>query len=110
MVAQVAIQQAKLLAKNFKQLFQKKSAKPFVYKDLGVMATIGRNQDVVDLAFVKFQGVIAWSIWLFIHLMALVGFRNKIVAFVNWAWNYFSYDRGLRFILLVGSYHSNPGG
>lgn len=72
---------------------------PFVYRDPGVMTTIGRNHAVVDLHFIKFQGILAWFVWLFVHLMALVGFRNKMVAFVNWAWNYFSYNRGLRLII-----------
>ena len=99
MLAPVAIQQARLLAKNLQRLMNKKPLKPFVYRDLGVMATVGRNNAVVDFNFVKFQGILGWFVWLFVHLMALVGFRNKVVAFVNWAWNYFSYDRGLRLIL-----------
>ena len=99
MLAPVAIQQAKLLAKNFKRLENQKPLEAFVYHNLGVLATIGRNNAVVELAFVRFYGFVAWFVWLFVHLMALVGFRNKIVAFVNWAWNYFSYDRGLRLII-----------
>ncbi len=99
MLAPVAIKQARTLAKNLRRLFKKAPLKPFVYRDWGVMATIGRNHAVVELPFVKFRGLLAWFVWLFVHLMALVGFRNKIVAFVNWAWNYFSYDRGLRLIL-----------
>ncbi len=99
MLAPVAIHQARNLARNIKFVLKKKKLVPFVYHDLGVMATIGRNNAVVDFTFVKFQGPLAWFVWLFVHLMALVGFRNKIVALVNWAWNYFSYDRGLRLIL-----------
>lgn len=99
MVAPVAIQQARNLADNLARLMQGRPLRPFRYRDLGVMATIGRNHAVVDLAFLKIQGVVAWFVWLFVHLMALVGFRNKIVALVNWAWNYFSYDRGLRLIV-----------
>lgn len=99
MVAPVAVQQARLLARNFRNLFSQKPLKIFVYKDFGVMATIGRNHAVIDLSWVRFRGILAWFFWLFVHLMALVGFRNRIVAFVNWAWNYFSYDRGLRLII-----------
>lgn len=99
MLAPVAIQQARRLSKNIPQLMANKTVKPFVYRNFGVMATVGRNNAVVEFAFVKFQGVLAWFVWLFVHLMALVGFRNKIVALVNWAWNYFSYDRGLRLII-----------
>jgi NADH dehydrogenase len=99
MLAPVAIQQAHLLAENFHSLFQKKFLAPFKYKSLGVMATVGRNNAVVDMNFIKFQGISAWLVWLFVHLMALVGFRNKMVAFVNWAWSYFSYDKGLRLII-----------
>ena len=99
MVAPVAIQQAQNLIDNFPALLKNKALAPFVYKNPGVMATIGRNQAVVDLKLLHFSGILAWVIWLFVHLMALVGFRNKIVVFVNWAWNYFSYDRGLRLII-----------
>lgn len=99
MLAPVAIQQAKLLVRNFHRMFTNRPMKSFDYKELGVMATVGRNQAVVDLNFIKFQGILAWFFWLFIHLMTLVGFRNKMIAFVNWAWSYFSYDKGLRLII-----------
>ncbi|MBI3602563.1 MAG: NAD(P)/FAD-dependent oxidoreductase [Candidatus Omnitrophica bacterium] len=99
MLASVAIQQARSLAKNFVRILAGKPLRLFVYKDPGVMTTVGRNHAVVDLKFMKFQGVLAWMVWLFVHLMALVGFRNKLVVFINWAWNYFSYDRGLRLII-----------
>ncbi len=99
MLAPVAIQQAKNLAVNFTHLLANQPLNPFAYRDPGVMATVGRNHAVVDLAWIKFRGVIAWFVWLFVHLMTLVGFRNKVVVFVNWAWNYFSYDRGLRLII-----------
>lgn len=99
MLAPVAIQEARNLAWNLKRLLRKEKMRPFRYRDLGVMATVGRNNAVVDFAAIRFQGVLAWFVWLFVHLMALVGFRNKLVALVNWAWNYFSYDRGLRLII-----------
>ncbi len=63
------------------------------------MATVGRNRAVVDLHKIRFQGVFAWFTWMFVHLMTLVGFRNKLVVFVNWVWSYFSYDRGTRLII-----------
>ena len=99
MLAPVAIQQGKQLADNIKRILKKKSLKPFVYRSLGVMATVGRNRAVVDLPFIKFQGTFAWFVWMSVHLMTLVGFRNRLVVFVNWMWNYFSYDRGLRLII-----------
>jgi NADH:ubiquinone reductase (H+-translocating) len=99
MLAPVAIQQAKILAKNFRRMLQGQEKEPFVYRDMGVMATVGRNNAVVDLAFIKFQGFLGWVVWLFVHLMALVGFRNKMVALINWAWSYVSYDKGLRLII-----------
>ncbi|MCA9395663.1 MAG: FAD-dependent oxidoreductase, partial [Candidatus Omnitrophica bacterium] len=98
-LAPVAIAQAKMLAKNLGRTLKNQPLKPFSYKSYGVMATIGRNNAVVDLKFTRFGGRFGWYCWLFIHLMSLVGFRNKVVAFINWAWNYFSYDRGLRLII-----------
>ncbi|GAB4189517.1 MAG: NAD(P)/FAD-dependent oxidoreductase [Thermoflexibacter sp.] len=99
-VAQVAIQQGKTLAKNMISMIKKKGKmKPFEYKDLGSMATIGRNRAVVDLPKWKFQGMFAWFVWLFVHLIAIVGFRNKIVILLNWFWNYFTYDRATRLII-----------
>ncbi len=99
MLAPVAIQQARLLAKNLRRALENKPLKPFSYRDMGMMATVGRNHAVVDFHWIKFHGVLGWFIWLFVHLMVLVGFRNRVVAIVNWAWNYFSYDRGLRLII-----------
>ena len=99
MMAPVAIQQGQLLAKNFKRLLHQQSMVPFKYHNLGVMATIGRNQAVVDLNFIKFYGIIGWFVWLFVHLMGLVGFRNRVVTFVNWVLSYISYDKGIRLII-----------
>lgn len=99
MLAPVAIQQARLLAKNLRRVMDNKPLSPFHYRDMGMMATVGRNHAVVDFHWIKFHGVLGWFIWVFVHLMVLVGFRNRVVALVNWAWNYFSYDRGLRLII-----------
>lgn len=94
-VAQVAMQQAQNLAKN---LINNK-AKPFQYKDLGSMATVGRNLAVVELPIKKFQGFLAWIFWMLVHLMQIVGVKNKVFIFINWFWNYVTYDQSLRLIL-----------
>jgi NADH:ubiquinone reductase (H+-translocating) len=98
-VAQVAIQQAKNLAKNLANLLKNKPLSPFVYRDLGSMATVGRNHAVVDLPFMKFQGFFAWMVWLFVHLFAIIGVKNKIFIFMNWVWAYFTFDQSLRLII-----------
>ncbi len=99
MLASVAGQQGAQLGKNFNALAKGKDMKPFVYNDRGTMATIGRNRAVVDLPFYEFSGILAWFIWMFLHLMLLVGFRNRLVVFVNWCWSYLKYDQGLRLII-----------
>ena len=99
MLAPVAQQQGRVLAKN---ILRKEAGKPmnaFNYKDKGVMATIGRRKAVVDLKIWKFQGTFAWLVWMFVHIMSLVGFRNKVVAFFDWMINYFTYDRPLGLII-----------
>jgi NADH:ubiquinone reductase (H+-translocating) len=98
-VAQVAIQQAKLLSDNLKRSIKGKSFNEFKYRDLGTMATIGRNLAVVELPYFHFQGVFAWFVWMFIHLMSIIGVRNKLIIFFNWAWKYFTYDQSTRIIL-----------
>lgn len=97
-VAQVAIQQGKNLAKLF-ATHTLNNAATFKYNDKGSMATVGRNRAVVDLNKIRFQGIFAWFTWMFVHLMTLAGFRNKLVVFVNWVWSYISYDRGTRLII-----------
>ena len=99
MVAQVAIQQGKLLSRNLMAEQKGRKMKGFVYKDKGSMATIGRNRAVVDLPKLHFGGFFAWVVWMFIHLVSLIGFRNRLVVFSNWVWNYFTYDRGTRLII-----------
>lgn len=98
-VAQVAIQQARQLAKNLKARLKGKEKAPFYYKDKGSMATIGRNRAVVDLPRYKFKGFFAWLVWLVVHLFSLIGVRNKVIVFINWVWNYFTYDQALRLII-----------
>lgn len=104
-VAQVALQQAKNLSKNIINMINKRKLKEFKYFDMGSMATVGRNKAVVDLPFIRFQGFFAWFVWMFLHLLFLVGFRNKMVVLINWIWNYFSYDRGTR--LIIRPYRKN---
>jgi len=98
-VAQVAIQQAKNVALNLKNISKNKPLRPFKYKDKGSMATIGRHRAVVDLPRFKFQGAFAWLVWLVVHLFALIGIKNKLFVFLNWVWNYFTYDQSLRLII-----------
>jgi NADH dehydrogenase len=104
MVATVAQQQGVLLGKNLVKLVKaggdvsKAELKPYTYFNLGSMATIGRHKAVFEIFGIKMQGYIAWLGWMFIHLMLLVGFRNRLVVFLNWSWNYFSYQRAIRII------------
>lgn len=100
-VAQVAIQQGINLAENFKLMLRNKTLKPFKYKDKGSMAIIGKNKAVVDLPKPKmhFNGFFAWIIWLFIHLISLITYRNRLQTFYNWMVAYFSKDQSLRMII-----------
>jgi NADH dehydrogenase len=98
-VAQVALQQAENLGNNLLALQKGRPWKAFRYKDLGSMATIGRKLAVVDLPFVRFQGVLAWLTWLFVHLMAILGVKNKLFIFMDWAWNYLAFDPSLRLLI-----------
>jgi NADH dehydrogenase len=99
-VAQPAIQQANNLSRNFLKILKgQQNLKPFKYKDKGSMATIGRNKAVADIGKLKFSGFFAWLIWMFIHLMALVGFRNRLVVFLNWVYNYANFNKASRLII-----------
>ncbi len=98
-LANVAINQAKLLAKNLKNLELGKSTKEFVYHDLGSMATVGTNKALVDFPHMHFKGLLAWLIWMFLHLMLILSVRNKLIIFINWAWAYITKDTSLRLIL-----------
>ena len=101
-LANVAINQGKLLAKNFKLLLENKPLKEYEYTDLGSMATIGKHKAVVELPFIKFQGRLAWYAWMFIHLMLILGVKSKLIIFINWAWAYFTKDSSLRLIFSKG--------
>lgn len=99
MMAQPALQQGKLLAKNILATMHGKPLKSFVYNDKGSMATIGRNKAVVDLPNWRFQGIFAWFVWMFVHLFSLIGFRNRAIVFLNWLYNYVRFDRETRLII-----------
>jgi NADH:ubiquinone reductase (H+-translocating) len=99
MMAPPAMQQGELVATNIVNLLEKKPLKSFRYKDKGSMATVGRNKAVVDMKTVKFQGFFAWFVWMFIHLISLIGFRNKFFVLMNWLMSYFSYDKSNRLII-----------
>ncbi len=98
-LAQVAIQQGELLAKNLIRLEKGKEMKPFHYRNLGSMATVGRNRAVAEFSKVKMQGWFAWVMWLVVHLRSILGVRNKVVVLLNWVWNYFTYDQSMRMIV-----------
>jgi len=99
-VAQPAIQQGKLLAKNMKRLLRKEPLEPFKYKDKGSLAIIGRNQAVADLPKgTHLGGFLAWVIWLFVHIMYLIGFRNKLIVLSNWMYKFFTYENSTRLII-----------
>jgi len=98
-VANVATNQGKLLAKNLYRQLSDKSMVEYEYRDLGSMATVGRNKAVVELPFVKFKGYFAWVVWMFLHLMLILNVKNKLIIFINWAWNYVSRNSSLRLIL-----------
>lgn len=98
-VAQVGLQQAGNLAKNLKKIVSGEKMKPFHYMDRGSLATIGKNLAVADLPGMKMQGFIAWVLWLFVHLMAIVGVKNRFFILINWIWNYFTSDQSLRVLI-----------
>ena len=99
MVAPVAIQQGKFIAKQIERITKQKPLKAFSYLDKGSMATIGRNKAVVEVKGLKLTGTIAWLTWLWLHLFYLLGGRNKIGTMADWTWNYLTFDRGNRHIM-----------
>ena len=98
-VAQVAIQQGKFVAKTIMHLIDSKPTSPFHYFDKGSLATIGRNKAVADIGKLKFKGFLAWLLYMFVHLISLLGFRNKIIVFINWSASYLTYNGGARLII-----------
>ena len=98
MMAPVAIQQGELVAANIRREIDGKRLRRFRYKNRGVMATIGRQSAVAHVFGLQFTGFFAWVMWLTVHLFWLIGFRNRVLVLTNWAWNYLTYDRGVRLI------------
>jgi NADH dehydrogenase len=101
-VAQPAIQQARHAAQQIEMTLQGTAREPFAYKDKGIMATIGRNAAVTELpSGARFKGVLAWYMWLALHLAYIIGFRSRLAVLVNWIWSYLTYDRHARIIVAV---------
>ena len=98
-VAPAAIQEGAFAARNILRQIAGEEPLPFVYKDPGTMVTLGRNKGVARLWGRSIRGFLAWAAWLAVHLVKLIGFRNRLVVLTNWAWNYFFFDRAVRLIL-----------
>jgi len=96
----VAVNQGKHLARNLRRAMRGEALQPFRWKNPGTMATVGKRRAVVDLPWWKFQGVFAWFVWMFLHLMLILSVRNKLLIFINWAISYITNDTTLRLILL----------
>jgi NADH dehydrogenase len=97
-ISPVAMQQGRHAARNVLRMIKGRKPQPFRYWDKGTMATIGRNKAVADLKFVHLSGRLAWLAWLFVHILFLVGFRNRVLVFIQWAWAYLTFDKGARLI------------
>lgn len=102
-VAPVAMQQARTLSKNLNNEGRKNPV-PFKYRDKGSMATIGRNRAVVDMGKLHLKGRLAWFVWMAVHLMSLLGMRNRTVVLINWMWSYFTFSSGMRLLMRPGRY------
>jgi NADH dehydrogenase len=98
MMAPVALQQGQLAARNVVHLVRGEALEAFRYRDPGSLATIGRTAAVARLGRFHFTGFLAWVLWLIVHIVQLIGFRNRLLVLVNWAWDYFLYDRAVRLI------------
>ncbi|MSR36216.1 MAG: hypothetical protein EXR95_06160 [Gemmatimonadetes bacterium] len=109
-VAQVAIQQNRVAGENVARSLRSLPLRPFHYRDLGVLAVIGRNAAVADLGGRTFSGFPAWVLWLGIHIAWLIGFRNRALVLVNWAWNYLFPRRSVRLILPETAARPEPRG
>jgi NADH dehydrogenase len=105
-LAQVAIQQGKLLADNLKKRSENKPLKPFAYNNKGSMAIISKYKAVADLPHLSFKGFFAWIIWLFIHIIPIAGFRNKVKLAFSWFWSFITNNPTLRLIIRPGKENS----
>src|SRR5207249_11105486 len=97
-ISPVAMQEGRHAARNVLAMIQGRKPQPFRYCDKGTMATIGRNKAVADLKFMHLSGLPAWLAWLFVHIVFLVGFRNRLLVLIQWAWAYLTFDNGERLI------------
>ena len=107
-VVQPSIQQARLLAKNLRCMIKGKPLHTFKYVNRGSMATIGRNDAVAELTGIRFSGFFAWLLWLLVHLMSIVGVKNRMFIFINWMWSYVTYDQSLRLLIKPEVKKSDP--
>jgi NADH dehydrogenase len=98
LLATVAQQQARHAAMNIRRELSEQAPQPFAYKDPGLLATIGRNAAVARIGGISFSGLLAWLIWVALHIYRLIGFRNRLIVMLNWAWDYFFYDSQVRLI------------
>ena len=92
------MQQARHATKNILRTIKNESREPFVYDDLGIMATIGRSRAVAEIGGVRLSGFVAWVAWLLLHIMYLIDFRSRLLVLIDWTWSYFTYQRGSRLI------------
>ena len=97
-LAPVAKQQGNYVAKKIKSLIDKKPYKKFKYRNMGYLTTIGRSVAIVDFGWITFKGRIGWFIWSLVHIYFLIGFRNRLMVFINWVWSYITYGKGARLI------------
>ena len=104
-VIQVALQQARCAAENILHTIKGETRQPFVYRDLGTMATIGRNSAVCDLGWLRLKGHLAWWFWLLLHIFKLIGFRNRLSVMTQWAFSYMTYQRSVRLITGAAPWH-----
>jgi NADH dehydrogenase len=102
-VAQVAMQQGAWAAANIQRAIEGKPARPFRYRDLGNMATIGRNSAVADIRGLRLTGFVAWLAWAVVHILNLIGFRNRVLVALQWLWDYLTFQRGARLITGVAA-------
>jgi NADH dehydrogenase len=98
-VAQVAMQQANLLSDNIGRMQKNRPLKEFHYRDKGSLATVGRHLAVADLPFGKFKGYLAWLLWSIVHLLSIIGVKNKLFVLLDWTWKYITYDQALRLLI-----------
>jgi NADH dehydrogenase len=112
LLAPVAIQEGRVAARNIARQISGQEPRAFKYKDPGVLATIGRNAAVAQFPHWKFSGFFAWVLWVFVHLAKIIGFRNRLLVLVNWAWDYIFFERAVRLIMpsddiIMRGYHKN---